>query len=105
MLDGSGGVSEWLEGTEAGSDEYRWTMGSPNISNDSILREDQIGWSMLANFRGPAGGIRLVSAVPEPGAGVLLLASLGASMFRTRERHYHAAPDLKSRNRGTIPTE
>jgi hypothetical protein len=82
LLDGSGGVTEWCEGYPGGVDD-RYAMGSRNQDVDTAS-SDRIDLVQLEPFWSNSYGIRLASAVPAPGAGVLLLLSLGAILPRRR---------------------
>ena len=82
LLDGSGGVKEWCDGSPGGVD-VRYAMGSRNQDSYPLL-DDRIDLVQLDPFWTNAAGIRLASTVPAPGASVLLLLSLGMTLPRRR---------------------
>jgi hypothetical protein len=82
LLDGSGGVREWIEGPN--SYEFRFDVGSSNHST-FLEWEDRIGQNRSDAFWAAASGLRLASSIPTPGSGVLLLLLAGVSV-RTRRR-------------------
>lgn len=76
LLDASGGASEW---TEEWSGLYTRTTDGSSASNSSSVEFDVI-WSVSVS----GAGLRLASAVPTPGA--LILLGVGASAFVARRR-------------------
>jgi hypothetical protein len=81
ILDGSGGIKEWCEGSE--SNMFFETRGSTNTSSAPFLddRVDQLLWD---EFRAPTAGIRLVGVVPSPATAVLVSGGALIVLFRRR---------------------
>ena len=81
LLDASGGATEWTEST-GGLD--RVAMGSSNFTPGIVPWQDALGAYLSGSPEGITYGIRVASAVPGPGAGVVLGLFLVVSFRRRR---------------------
>src|SRR5690606_11531585 len=69
LLDASGGASEW---TEEWNGFYARTVDGSRASNSSV--DLDVIWSVSASSVDGSGGLRVASAVPGPGCGIVLAA-------------------------------
>jgi sulfatase modifying factor 1 len=81
ILDGSGGVEEWCEGSE--SNEFFETRGTSNSASNPDWH-DRVDGLLWNEFRAPYPGIRLVGVVPSPTTTALLCTAALVSLSRRR---------------------